>query len=313
MMADRIRALLLGACLVAAAAGAAPFPAGDSTTEITVDERAIEVFVYKPGNYAGRALMVSLHGLGRNAAGYRDAGRGLADRFGALLIVPLFDRERFPTWRYQQGGIARRNSDGTLSVEPPGHHTGDLLQGIVDAVRADEGNRDMPYVLIGHSAGGQLLVRVAAFGRASAERIVIANPSTWVMPSLDEAYPYGFGGLPAELAGEQALQRYLAQPVTVLLGTADTGTNNLSMTAGAMRQGSTRHARGLNAFHAAQALAKRRGWPFGWRLAEVPGVGHSASRMYRSPLVAAALCDRPLQDAAAAGAHAGWPCPDAQE
>ncbi|MGU7769232.1 hypothetical protein ACV229_03495 [Burkholderia sp. MR1-5-21] len=31
------------------------------------------------------------------------------------------------------------------------------------------------------------------------------------------------------------------------------------------------------------AEAERRGWAFGWRLVEAPGVGHDAGRMFASP------------------------------
>ncbi len=50
--------------------------------------------------------------------------------------------------------------------------------------------------------------------------IVIANPSTWVLPSMTDAAPYGFGKLPDPSRGCGA---YLALPITVLLGAADTG------------------------------------------------------------------------------------------
>jgi hypothetical protein len=42
-------------------------------------------------------------------------------------------------------------------------------------------------------------------------------------------------------------------------------------------------------YRAAQELAQARGWPFNWRLLELPGVGHSARKMFSSPRVAAAL------------------------
>jgi hypothetical protein len=47
-----------------------------------------------------------------------------------------------------------------------------------------------------------------------------------------------------------------------------------------MTQGATRHERGLNAFLAAESLAKARSWTFNWRLVEAPGVGHSAKKMF---------------------------------
>jgi len=45
----------------------------------------------------------------------------------------------------------------------------------------------------------------------------------------------------------------------------------------------------MNTYRAAQKLAQARGWAFNWRLVEVPGVGHSAARMFRSEQAIAAL------------------------
>jgi hypothetical protein len=42
-------------------------------------------------------------------------------------------------------------------------------------------------------------------------------------------------------------------------------------------------------FNAGQSLAKDRGWTFNWRLVELPGVGHSASKMLAAPQAAEAL------------------------
>ena len=47
-------------------------------------------------------------------------------------------------------------------------------------------------------------------------------------------------------------------------------------------QGKTRYDRGLNAYAAAKAEAQARGWPLNWRLVELPGVGHSAAKMFSS-------------------------------
>ena len=115
---------------------------------------------------------------------------------------------------------------------------------------------------------------------------MIANPSTWVLPALAEAAPYGFGGVPS---AETLLQHYLAAPVTVLLGQEDTGSKNLAETDEAEAQGTTRFARGESTFHQAEAVARQRGWPFNWRLLVVPGVGHNAKSMFASPEAADAL------------------------
>lgn len=287
--------LRLAALLIVAACAttlrAEPIPAGSSERSITIGGEVIELHTYKPPQYAGGPILLVLHGLGTNASGYRDSAIPLADARGFLVVAPLFDRKRFPVWRYQTGGIVRNQRvEGEFTVEPETQWTGRLFLAVIDAVRAAEGRPDLAYSLIGHSAGGQTLSRFAAFVPNRARHIIIANPSTWVWPSREPRFPYGFGGLPAAMSNDAALQRYLAQPVTLLLGTADTKrSSDLNVSAGAERQGTNRYERGQNAFHAAQQLAQDRGWTFNWKLVEVPGVGHSARRMFGSVQALAAL------------------------
>ena len=232
-----------------------------------------------------------LHGLGTNAPGYRDSAIPLADALGFLVVSPLFDRKRFPTWRYQTGGIVRnQRAEGEFTVEPEAQWIGRTFFDIINAVRAAENRPGLAYSLIGHSAGGQTLSRFAAFMPHQAKHIVIANPSTWVWPSREERFPFGFGGLPGKMADDAALQRYLAQPLTLLLGTADIKRGGtLNVTPGAERQGPNRYERGHNAFRRAQQLAQQRGWTFNWKLVEVPDIGHSARRMFGSAEALAAL------------------------
>ncbi|MDP1673038.1 MAG: hypothetical protein Q8L65_07965 [Burkholderiales bacterium] len=281
----RLAPLLLAFALCGITAlRAEPFPEGRSQRTVNVAGEDIEVHAYKPARYAGGPILMVLHGLGRNAPGYRDYAIAAADAQGWLIVAPLFDRERFRTWRYQTGGMVRnQRAEGEFAVEPPAQWTGQLFLAIIDAVRRAEGRPDLPYSLIGHSAGGQALSRFAAFMPQQARHIIIANPSTWLWPSREERFPYGFGGLPPALSDDAVLRRYLAQPVTVLLGTADVERSaDLNVREGAERQGYNRLERGRNAFRAAQQLAQQRGWPFHWRLVEVPGVGHSARRMIGS-------------------------------
>ncbi|MCW5604174.1 MAG: hypothetical protein KIT18_06485, partial [Burkholderiales bacterium] len=292
----RYRAVLrFAASLVLAALAcslrAEPLPTGSGRIVIHIGGTPIEVHTYKPERYAGGAILVSLHGLGRNVEGYRDYAIPLADRHGFLVIAPLFDRERFRVWRYQAGGMVRdQRTTGKFHVEPEAQWTGRIFLALVDVVRATEGRPGLPYLLIGHSAGGQALSRFAAFIPNDAQRIVIANPSAYVWPTRGERFPYGYGGLPEKFSSDDAIRRYLAQPVTLLLGTADVKRGpDLNVQEGAERQGVNRYERGLNAYHAAQQVAKEKGWTFNWRLVEVQGVGHSARRMYAAPETAAEI------------------------
>jgi len=269
---------------------AEPYPEGKSRRIAAIHGEDIELHAYKPARYAGGPVLLVLHGLGENATGYRDYAIPLADRLGMLVVAPLFDRKRFPVWRYQTGGIVRDPRAPELRIEPQAQWTGQLFLAIIDSVRNAEGKPDLGYSLIGHSAGGQTLSRFAAFMPHQARHIIIANPSTHLWPSLSERFPYGFGGLPPSMANETALRRYLAQPVTLLLGTADNQRDrDLNVSEGADRQGTNRLERGRNAFRAAQEVAKQNGWPFAWQVIEVPDVGHNARHMLGSPQAAEAL------------------------
>jgi pimeloyl-ACP methyl ester carboxylesterase len=289
-----LRLLLVLALCGCAALRAEPFPEGRSVRTISIAGEDIEVHAYKPAGYAGGPILLVLHGLGTNAPGYRDYAIPAADAQGWLVLAPLFDRERFRTWRYQTGGMVRnQRAEGEFVIEPPAQWTGRLFLALIDAARRAESRPDLPYSLIGHSAGGQALSRFAAFVPHQARHIIIANPSTWLWPSRETRFPYGFGGLPATMADDEALRRYLAQPVTVLLGTADIRRDdNLNLREEAERQGATRLERGRNAFQAARRLAQQRGWAFNWQLVEVPDVGHSARRMIGSAESLAVLAKR---------------------
>jgi hypothetical protein len=152
----------------------------------------------------------------------------------------------------------------------------------------------MPYSLIGHSAGGQFLSRIAAFVPTEAQRIVIANPSNYVWPALDVHAPFGLGGVYAQGTGEAALRRYLELPITIYLGDEDTGEKNLNQSAEAITQGANRHERGLNVFKTARDVARQNGWMFNWRLVEAEGIGHSVREMLASPSAWRALISEPM-------------------
>lgn len=246
---------------------------GDSEHSVTLGDATLDVFTWHP-RATPKQLLVVFHGMRADADNYRDRARPLAENLGAAVIAPKFAQPRFTQSLYQRGGIA---PDGNFV--PPGQRTVDLIAPLVAWAQRACGQPGLRYDLIGHSAGGQFLSRVAAFAPTPGVRYVIANPSTWVLPSTEDAVPYGLAGAPH---AEQMLRQYLALPITVLLGTDDTGTENLSSEAEAVAQGPTRLQRGRNTFAKAQKAAAALGGPFRWNLAEVPGVGHDSARMFAS-------------------------------
>jgi pimeloyl-ACP methyl ester carboxylesterase len=168
-----------------------------------------------------------------------------------------------------------------------------MVPGIVSFARKAMGNDTLPYYLIGHSAGGQFLVRMAAFLPGEARRIVASNPGSDLFPTRDQPFGYGFGGLPESLSDDKVLKAYLAAPLTLYLGTDDIYPRpSFDDSPDGMRQGQHRLERGRNCYAFAKALAQQKGWPFNWRKVETPGIGHDAAFMFAAKEVEDALFGR---------------------
>lgn len=279
-------ALLFASASLSAAGAAGPIAPGKGRIVVEAGE-TLEVFTYKPANYAGGPLLVVFHGVGRNAEEYRDFAIPLAEKYGFMLAAPLFDRERFPLERYQRGGIMRGGV-----TQPREAWTYAMVPRIVAAVRAAEGKPELPYSFIGHSAGGQFVVRMVAMaGTLGASSVVAANPGSHLFPTREAPFGYGFGNLPPELSDDAALRRYVEAPLVLFLGTTDNDPNHRSLDREpeAMKQGDSRYRRGLACFAAAEKLALERGWKFGWRKVEAPGIEHDAAKMFDAPEAQTAL------------------------
>jgi hypothetical protein len=291
--ARRLGCAWLFASVLACSACATEIPHGKSETEILAGDHVLKVFAYKPACYRGNALLVLFHGTDRKADFVRDSAAPLADAGCAILVAPLFDKERFPRWMYQFGGVGEiieANGERRFRLRPKEQWTGKIVLSLVDALRQLEGRSTMPYYLIGHSAGGQFLSRFAAFVQGDTRMIVIANPGSHVFPTRHQAFPYGFGGL--HFASEAAIEHYLARPILLTLATRDLKREGLDKSIGAERQGQTRYERGINVYHSGRALAMAKGWRFGWSLLEVDGLGHGSGSLYRRPELADAIFGR---------------------
>ena len=260
-------------------------PVGSDRCEVATSVGRLEVFTYKPVGYKAGPLIVVCHGVLRNAAEYRDDAKGMADRFGAIVVAPKFPEAEFPIEQYQFGGLVR---DG--KVKPLDTCSWNAVPALIAEMRRREGRPDMPFYLIGHSGGGQYLIRLSGFLKTDARRIVVSNPGTYLLPSRAEPYPFGYGTLPDTLANDDMLKQFLAQPVTLYLGTDDLIRDEyLDKTPSSERLGKNRFERGQNAFRIAQELALEKGWPFHWKLVKVPKVGHDHQAMFDHELCRLAL------------------------
>lgn len=250
-------------------------PVGSRDLKATVGGEEMTVFTYRPHAAPCNGVLMLFDGLNRDASGMRDKAINLAERTALVTLSPLMDRVQFPKWRYNAAGVVRRNQ-----AQPRERWTGPLLRELCEWAHAQTGQAATRIFLFGHSAGGQLLSRICAYSPLSGTcRIVIANPSAYVAPSLEEPAPFGFAHMFSSTEMVARLQVYLALPITIYLGQEDTGTRNLSTSRAACRQGLNRLARGRAIYKAGGDLARRQGWAFNWKLVEVPNTGHSAREM----------------------------------
>src|SRR5262249_6438707 len=156
------------------------------------------------------------HGHARDAQHYRDAAEGLARHCKGIVLAPLFDEKQFPGDRYVHGNVLARGK-----VLPEREWTFSLVPRLIEEVRKIEGRPNMPYYLLGHSGGGQFVMRLMAFAKLRPIEAVAANPGSLLFPTTDLPYPYGFGKLPDRLGGPKRLEAFLAARLTLYSGTSD--------------------------------------------------------------------------------------------
>jgi len=275
----------MSAGLIGAAIPAQPAEDDDLVREIAeIGGQSMEVYVYRPADCVSPSFLFVFHGNGRGARSYAESAREIADRACLIVFAPLFDEERFPNRDYHRGGVSE---DGEL--KPREEWTTGMVADLIRWAEVFEGRQGQDVYLFGHSAGGQFLSRVAAYDLPEGvDRVVIANPSTYVLPTADEEVPYGFSGFPdAEVP--ELTREYLAAPVTIFLGEEDTGDEDLARSDEAERQGVNRLDRGERTFALARQVAEENGWPFNWRLVHAEDVGHSGRGMLQSDYMIEAL------------------------
>jgi hypothetical protein len=272
----RPAAVLAGALALCALCAQAAAGAGESTFEVPSPRGAVHVTMYRPSAWTPQSpVWIVMHGRKRDAAGYLARWHPAADRHGALLLVPSFDKQGWPTSReyptgdvVDKGGHARPKSEWAFPV---------VDRAFEEAARRT-GSRRTRFVLYGHGAGAQFVQRYVFFmGSRHLERAVAAGAGWYLLPDDQLAYPYGLRGT---ALGEAALREALAAPLVIVVGANDLKTDGvLRNNPETLAQGATRVDRARFAIERGRERASALHVPFQWRLAVVPGVGHRPADM----------------------------------
>ena len=166
-------------------------------------------FLYIPSKGAAFAhTFIAVHGITRNAAEQADFFSSFAERYGVVLIAPLFPEDRFRD--YQR-----------LGREGKGKRADFALDAIVAEVGSLFGARTSKLYLFGFSGGGQFVHRYAMAYPERVARVALAAAGWYTFPDPTMDFPLGIkrtSGLP-DISFN--LARFLSVPTCVLVGEND--------------------------------------------------------------------------------------------
>ena len=222
-------------------------------------------YLYIPKTAGKRPpLLVSVHGVSRNARQHAELLAPMAERYGVVLLAPLFSKKRFPD--YQRLGRVGRGPRADLALD----------RIIGDVLNLTEVDTSRLY-LFGYSGGGQFAHRYAMAHPERVAGVVIGAAGWYTLPQDDKSFPHGVGlcrDLPS-LRFDTA--RFLRIPMTVVIGDQDTDRDpelNQSLKVDRL-QGRNRLERALTWVKTMNLVASSHGLPGHYRLEVIPGVSHS--------------------------------------
>lgn len=264
-------------------------------------ENAIRIYYHKPNNYqADSRVLFVIPGAGRNGDSYRDAWIEESEKYGVLILSPMYPEETYEFEDYHLGGLAQElnlansisyvensniakldESQFSLSLnEDSETWLFNDFDRIFDLSMRAMNASQTTYDLFGHSAGGQILHRMAIFQTASkADRILAANSGFYTLTDTSFTFPFGTKNMHQD---KQFLASAFQKKLVLFLGELD----NADETGGTLlrsesvdKQGLHRLARGKFFFNHAKDIALQGDLTFNWELKIIPQVGHNHREM----------------------------------
>lgn len=223
-----------------------------------------EYFVYVPKSASpGAPVLVSVHGISRNAHQQAVVFSSLCDERGMVLVVPVFTADQHKD--YQRLGRRRRGDRADL-----------LLNRFLSEVASLCGADVAQFYLFGFSAGAQFAHRYLMAHPHRVARAAVVAAGWYTLPDTGRKYPYGIRAGRSLPGVDFNPERFLRVPIDVLVGGVDIGTSNLRRGVRIdAQQGTTRLERARRWVASMQEAALAYGMKPSASLTEVPDIDHS--------------------------------------
>lgn len=214
---------------------------------------------------AGAPVMVSVHGVSRNAPKHSTMFSPACDAHGVVMVAPIFRKDLHDD--YQR--LGRRDRGNRVDL---------LLHKLLAEVARVSGADVTRILLFGYSGGAQFAHRYAMVHPHRVARATVAAAGWYTFPDHGQRFPYGIR--PARTLPGVTFnpEEFLRVPIDVLVGANDTALEQVRSTARTVaQQGTTRVDRARNWVAAMRAAAAAFDLEPRVTLTEVAGVGHSFS------------------------------------
>jgi pimeloyl-ACP methyl ester carboxylesterase len=244
---------------------------------------SLDYQLYRPaGGLPPERVLVTVHGVSRNAEEHITLFRPWADRYRVLLLAPHFSRERFRD--YQRLGRKGMGPRADLA-----------LIRVLNEVAAQTGCDTSRVDLFGYSGGAQFAHRFAFAHPHRVHHVGLGAAGWYTLPDPTQRYPYGIadvGGLDHIRFNARAIARL---PVFVAVGELDNRDDDEELNQTRRIRASQGHNR-LRRAHVwieqMNALARRHGDTTRADIAVMPRVGHSFAQSVNDGGLAAMLFER---------------------
>lgn len=246
--------------------GGSPVGLGAGLHFVAGSARSPDYYLYLPRKPAGHEqVLVSVHGVSRNALEHVELLHRFADRYGVVLVAPLFTAEAFPD--YQRLGRKGRGPRADLA-----------LIRVLNEIDMTTGIDTGKVAMFGFSGGAQFVHRFAYAHSQRVRSAVLGSAGWYTMPDPSLSYPYGT----ADARGLDAVRFNVAAaarvPTLVVVGGDDDREDDEELNRSRIvlqSQGRHRLERARAWTAAMSAVARQQRTPRGAELVVLPGVGHS--------------------------------------